>query len=219
MKIFINPGHCPGKDSGAVNPHTNLQECDVALAIGRRVKDYLISAGHECKLYQADSLSGICREANNWKADIFVSIHCNAANGTARGTETFHYHDSTNGKKLASAIHKQIIASIPTDYSRWNRGVKEAGFYVIKNTYAPAALVETAFIDNDTDMKLLLDYEDEFARAIAYGICDYCGVPFAIQPDAVVKDVVTIHSGTPISEDIKSKIKTLLSFADVRFEA
>ena len=34
MKVFINPGHMPGVDSGAVNPNSGLKECDVALAVG-----------------------------------------------------------------------------------------------------------------------------------------------------------------------------------------
>ena len=173
MRIFVNPGHCPGKDSGAINPHTYMQEAEVALAIGRRVKDYLEAVGYECKLHQEDSLSGICKAADNYNADLFVSIHCNAANGNARGTETYHYYGSTAGEKLATNIHEQIVKSIPTEYFFWNRGVKEAGFYVLKYTSMPAVLVETAFIDNDYDARLLVDYEDEFAKAIARGVTDY----------------------------------------------
>ena len=44
---------------------------------------------------------------------------------------------------------------------------------VLKHTDMPAVLVETAFIDNDADAALLVDKEDEFARAIARGITDY----------------------------------------------
>lgn len=41
MKVFINPGHMPGVDSGAVNPNSGLKECDVALAVGKLVEYYL----------------------------------------------------------------------------------------------------------------------------------------------------------------------------------
>ena len=37
----------------------------------------------------------------------------------------------------------------------------------------PAVLVECAFIDNPHDAKLLVDKEDDFARAIARGVTDY----------------------------------------------
>ena len=84
MKIFINPGH-GGDDPGACG--NGLREADVALKIGKRVEDYLRAVGYDVKLFQFDGLEGICFDANNWNADLFVSIHCNAATGTAKGTE------------------------------------------------------------------------------------------------------------------------------------
>ena len=54
-----------------------------------------------------------------------------------------------------------------------DRGVKEAGFYVLKHTKCPAVLVECAFIDNVHDEALLIEREDDFARAIARGVTDY----------------------------------------------
>lgn len=55
-----------------------------------------------------------------------------------------------------------------------NRGVKQKGLYVVKYTNMPAVLVETAFIDNPDDAELLVKREDDFARAIACGVTDYC---------------------------------------------
>ena len=174
MKIFINPGHDIDRDSGAVNHTTGLREADVARNIGERVKGYLENVGYDCKLFQFDSLEQICSEADHFDADLFVSIHCNAANSRARGTETYHCNGSVEGKKLATTIHQQILDSIPhSEYAYWDRGVKSAGFYVLKYTSMPAVLVETAFIDNDADARLLVDYEDDFARAIARGVTDY----------------------------------------------
>ncbi|MBR2520449.1 MAG: N-acetylmuramoyl-L-alanine amidase [Selenomonadaceae bacterium] len=166
MRIFINPGHDPQLDPGACG--NGLREADVVLKIGRRVEGYLRAVGYDVKLFQYDGLGEICFDANAWKADLFVSIHCNAATGTAKGTETF----SSGGMKstrLAEKIQAQLINSLPVV----NRGVKTAGFYVLKNTDAPAVLVETAFIDNPDDAKLLVEREDDFARAIARGVTDY----------------------------------------------
>lgn len=167
MRIFINPGHDPNVDPGACG--NGLHEADVVLKIGKRVEGYLRAVGYEVKLFQYDGLGEICADANAWKADLFISIHCNAATGTAKGTETF----SSGGKKstrLAECIQAQIINSLPVI----NRGVKVGErLYVLKNTNAPAVLVETAFIDNPDDAKLLVDREDDFARAIARGVTDY----------------------------------------------
>ena len=168
MKIFINPGHCPGIDSGAVG--NGLKECDVALKIGTKVKNYLEKIGVETVLLQVDGLSEIANEANKSQSDLFVSIHCNsAAVDTAKGTETFHWNGSDAGQKLASKIQYQITNSIDVV----NRGIKTANYAVLRLTDMPAVLVETAFINNPDDAKLLVEKEDEFARAIARGVTDY----------------------------------------------
>ena len=175
MRIFINPGHAPDPhaDPGAVNFRLGLRESEIARLIGERVDLYLDKVGYDVKLFQYDGLQQICDAANEWDADLFVSIHCNAANGLARGTESYHAPYSAKGWLLANSIHQQIVDAINSPYRYWNRGVKDARFYVLMNTDMPAALVETAFIDNDDDARLLVEYEDEFARAIARGISDF----------------------------------------------
>ena len=163
MKIFINPGH-GGTDTGAVG--NGLIERDVTLFIAQRVETYLQAVGYDTKLFQYDGLQAICNAANNWNADLFVSIHCNAGGGF--GTETFYF--SERGKLLANSIQNQILSSVAT----FNRGVKfDDEFFVLPNTNMPAVLVECAFIDNPNDAKLLREREDDFARAIARGISDY----------------------------------------------
>lgn len=164
MKIFINPGH-GGKDTGAVG--NGLIERDVNLRIGNLVAKYLKAVDYDVTLFQYDGLQAICNEANNWHADLFVSIHCNAFDCCAHGTETFYV--SERGRKLASAIQNQIVSSVGT----FNRGVKTTNYFVLLNTDMPAVLVECAFIDNPHDAKLLREREDDFARAIARGISDY----------------------------------------------
>lgn len=166
MKIFLNPGH-GGNDPGACG--NGLKERDVVLKIGRRVEAYLRAVGYDVKLFQYDGLGEICDDANAFKADLFVSIHCNSFNGKARGTETYHYYGAEESKKLAEKVHRQITGSLPIV----DRGVKEKDFAVLCGTNMPAVLVETAFIDNPDDAKLLVEHEDDFARAIARGVTDY----------------------------------------------
>lgn len=193
MKVFINPGHDTKYDSGAVHTdgegNVDLRECDVALEIGAAVQKYLEAAGCECYMMQSDNLaptpagrSGyedrqgltVTETANEWHADVFVSIHCNAANGIARGTEVECYDESGAGGDLAKYIQAQITHSVDTT----DRGVKEMpGLLVLKYTGMPACLVETAFIDNDEDAALLVEHWDDIAKAIARGITDYeCNV-------------------------------------------
>lgn len=177
MKIFINPGHAPGghPDPGAVNSETGLRECDVALAVGKSAASYLNAAGVETEMLQSDSLAEICEAANGSGADIFVSIHCNAADAMeANGTETWACAGSYRGGMLADCIQSQLVDALDTT----DRGVKIAtpgvnGLYVLTNTDMPAVLVELAFISNPGDEEILANAQDALARAIARGVTDY----------------------------------------------
>jgi N-acetylmuramoyl-L-alanine amidase len=184
MKVFINAGHDRKYDSGAVNPNSGLREADVAANVAELVVKYLTAAGCECLSMQSDNLAptGVGRSqygdrqgltvtetANEWGADVFVSIHCNAFNESAHGTEVECYGGS-EGHRLAHFIQNQIVDSLGT----LDRGVKSMPhLLVLKYTDMTAVLVEMAFIDNDDDAELLANKQDEFARAIARGVTDY----------------------------------------------
>ena len=168
MKICINAGHCPNVDSGAVG--FGLTEADKTLKIGKRVEGYLAAAGCEVKFVQVDGLKNICDIANDWDADYFVSIHCNSYDTIANGTETYCYSFGTTAHNLAKAVHARMTKAFP---QLIDRGVKTASFSVLRGTVMPAILVETAFIDNAHDNKILVEREDDFARAIAVGVTDF----------------------------------------------
>ena len=148
MKIVVNGGHEPNVDSGAVGSRST--EADITQKLMLLVSAYLEKAGCEVMAVQTADLAEICNVTNRWGADILVSIHCNAFNQKAKGTETFAYYGSREGDSLAHHIQSQIVTSLATT----NRGVKEAGFYVLKHTKCTAVLVETAFIDNKGDEQL-----------------------------------------------------------------
>ena len=171
MRVFINTGHHPGIDSGAVNPNKGTRECDIVKEAGEMLADYLTNAGCEVKIMQNDDLDMVCATSNEWGADLFVSLHCNACNDhTARGTET--WYKSFNGQRLANYIQSQIIRSTTTI----DRGVKQSdGLWVLKHTDAVAVLVEMAFIDNDDDLEFMNANLDKIVRAIARGVTDYQG--------------------------------------------
>lgn len=170
MKVFINPGHDIDVDSGAVNPVYGTRECDVARDAGKMLARYLSTAGCDVRVVQSDDLGNVCEQSNSWGADVFVSLHCNAFNTQARGTETLY--KSLNGQRLANCVQSQIINSINTV----DRGVKKRDdLWVLNGTDATAVLVEMAFIDNEDDHSLLMNDLDTIVRAIARGITDYAG--------------------------------------------
>jgi N-acetylmuramoyl-L-alanine amidase len=169
MKICINAGHCPGLDSGAVG--TFLQEADVVKNIAEIVCRDLQAVGYEVLFVQENELADIINASNTFCADLFVSIHCNAAASTeAQGTETFCYNSGGAGESIAFGIQRQIINSLGTV----DRGVKySTELYVIKHTDCPAVLVETAFVSNVADEQLLENRQVDFAHAISRGVTDY----------------------------------------------
>jgi len=171
MKVFLNPGHAPNgyPDPGACG--CGLRESDIVKSVADLVEHYLVNAGIEVVgNLQHDDLDAVTDAANESGADIFVSIHCNAFNGEAHGTEVEVYPDDAQSYCLGDCIQAQIVDALDTT----DRGLKERGnLYVLKHTDMTAVLVELAFIDNEDDAELLRDNQDDFARAIARGITDY----------------------------------------------
>ncbi len=169
MTVYLNPGHDRQRDAGAVHPALGLRECDLAWDLGLRVRDQLARSGVTAVLGQDDDLAAVCRSANTLGADLFVSLHFNAFNGRASGSETLVF-GTPAGFLLGHAIQSHLAAALKLP----NRGLKERpDLYVLRHTAMPAALVETCFIDNDGDIRRYLSRTGETARAIARGICQY----------------------------------------------
>jgi len=170
-KIFINPGHAPNADPDPGAIGNGLQEADVTAAIGQELQKQLEFRGYEVAMLQHDDLQVVCDTANNFNADIFISIHCDSFGlDTAHGTSVFWYRDSSKGGKLGALILKKIVDKLGTAERSNHDG---STFYVCKHTYMPAVLVETAFISNPEDAILLKNKQPEFAEAIADAIDDY----------------------------------------------
>ncbi|MBU3214865.1 N-acetylmuramoyl-L-alanine amidase [Clostridium estertheticum] len=183
-KVVLDPGH-GGYDSGAVGP-TGVMEKTVNLAIALKVGAVLTKNDVET-IYTRRSdtvswtsnvtqnLQAICDISNNAKPDYFVSIHANSADAvSASGTETYTYVGGAAAVKLAQAIQTNIVNATGSI----NRGIRTANYYVIKNTDATAVLVETGFISNPTQEKLLNNaaYQTKVANAIAKGILNTLGI-------------------------------------------
>ena len=169
--VFLDAGH-GGRDTGAIG--FGFYEKTANLDIALRVKGKLEASGFSVVMTRTDdsnrSLDDVVNLANASGADLFVSIHNNAAlSPYSHGTETYWCANGVAGSnQLASLIQTNIIASA----GRANRGVKTANFRVIVNTTMPAALVECAFISNQTENDLIKseDFREQCAKGIFAGI-------------------------------------------------
>jgi N-acetylmuramoyl-L-alanine amidase len=77
----------------------------------------------------------------------------------------------TESSRLAETVLDAMSQSLRIP----NRGVKQAGFYVLGGAAMPAILVEIGFVTNPREERRLKDskYRDEIARAIFNGLVDY----------------------------------------------
>ena len=178
MKILIDPGHnYSGGDTGAAG--FGLREEAVSFEIADKLRVLLEGAGHSVKMSRSAvtdnvgsgsvsaSISGRAELANSWGADLFVSIHCNAYDGAAHGTETLVYSKTGTSAQWAQKIQSAVVSRMGTA----DRGIKERpDLGVLRLTKCAAVLVETAFIDNEQDAWLFKTRTENFAEAIFEGI-------------------------------------------------
>ena len=124
IKIFVDQGHNPsGPNTGAEG--SGLLEQDVTYAVGVYLADLLrADPRFEVRLSRntpdeilgtsnATSLAERVRLANEWPADYFISIHCNAnVNPAVNGTEVYVYRENTQAYWLAQHVLAGIVARV-----------------------------------------------------------------------------------------------------------
>jgi N-acetylmuramoyl-L-alanine amidase len=170
-KIYIDPGH-GGSDSGAVG--NGLVEKHLTLDLALRLNHILkVVYGYQTRLSRTTdidrSLSYRSTDANNWGANLFISIHINSATGTAgTGFESYRY-TGAGATTVARhrLLHPEIVRSIRTVAAVADRGMKTAGYHVLRYTTMSAILTENLFINNPADAALLR--RDDFRHALAAG--------------------------------------------------
>ncbi|MBI3547757.1 MAG: N-acetylmuramoyl-L-alanine amidase [Elusimicrobia bacterium] len=217
MRIVVDAGH-GGKDSGATGRH-RTREKDINLAAALELAallkqeknfDVMLVRDHDV-FVPLDERSD---KSNRFNADLFVSIHCNAASSKkehgfeiyflsekASDPEAARVADVENsvlrleGKSeedmdAAGLLHMLAKTEFMNDASELaglvtknlakrvdlhNRGVKQAAFYVLRGTNAPAILVELGFVTNSKDEAKLESkrFRKRLIEGIYSGVVDY----------------------------------------------
>jgi len=269
-KVVIDAGH-GGKDPGAVGK--NSKEKDIALAIALKTGHYIrqnlpdVEVIYTRKTDVFVELHKRAEIANKSKADLFISIHCNANKSpNPSGTETYvmGLHRSQANLEVAklenAAILKEenyddmydgfdpnrdedyitlnlfqnaylesslLLASLVQDQFREraklkDRGVWQAGFWVLYKTAMPGILIETGFISNLNDEKYLMsdNGQNYIASAIYRAFKEY--KLMVESPENHAQMAIPVNKGS-LKSDIRfrvqfassSKEKTAGKFKDV----
>lgn len=170
-RITIDAGH-GGFDPGAISTRNNLTESALNLDVALRLYELVQEAGAEGILTREDdTYVDLWRRsdiANGLNADIFVSIHHNAAiteGASAKGTETYVQSNVSESVRLGEAVHRSVVSALGTR----DRGVRpNPGYIVLNRSEMPAVLVEIAFLTHRDDEELVM--QEWFRQRAAEGI-------------------------------------------------
>ena len=223
--VVIDPGH-GGHDAGAIGAFSKEKDINLrtALAFGRYLERYSpdVKVIYTRKTDVFVTLHGRADIANKAKADLFISIHTNAAPtrpSSVRGLETYTLGMHRAADNLAVAKRENEVILQEKDYktryqgfdpnssesyiifeflqdnnmhksvdlakfvqrnvcstaNRPDKGVKQAGFLVLRETSMPSCLIELGFISTPSDEQLLNDEKrvDDIARGIYQAFAQY----------------------------------------------
>jgi N-acetylmuramoyl-L-alanine amidase len=160
-----------------VHPEGPLYEGEFNRRVVKKISDLLTFRGVTHSLLvpgeEDISLGERVELANDeYKTDnscIFVSIHGNAFNTSAKGFEVFTSVGQTRSDKIAGVFATEMEAMFPNKVMRFDLSDgdkdKESNFYVLKHTKMPALLTENFFFDNKEDAALMMS--DEGVNKIA----------------------------------------------------
>lgn len=180
--ILIDAGHnFDGKDTGARYEPYNAVEEVITWQIADKLRTRLQDMGYKVIMTREEMTDSIANTsateslqarvdmAHTNLVDLYISIHCNMGGGT--GTETYCFAEGGYSARLAELVQDKISGAT----GLYDRGVKTANFFVIKNTLMPSILIETGFMDTQRDALLLTtEYGQElYAQAIADAVYEY----------------------------------------------
>ncbi|CEQ24396.1 S-layer protein [[Clostridium] sordellii] len=198
-KVFIDPGH-GGDDSGAPGLGSKNED-DLNLEVAMKVKKKLEAKNIDVKMSRESDefikLGERANMANQYGADVFVSIHQNSADAeSAHGIETYYHPNKGMYEPLAKDIQDNAI----NQTGARNRGVKSSNLAVLRESNMPSSLFESGFVSNLQEYNKLINpaYQDKLATGIVDGIETY--LKNNIQLDG--QDLPVINTGVVTTDGL-----------------
>lgn len=172
--IVIDAGH-GGKDPGAIGRGPMVEKEVVSRISKLLVADLKARGADVIESRPSDrfiTLSGRAKIAERTRADLFVSVHADAApRAAATGTTVYIARNASRQSQRAGAAIEDAFVRAGFE----SRGVRKAGFHVLVKHSRPAVLVECGYLSNREEAYKLSkpDYQERVARAIAEGITNH----------------------------------------------
>lgn len=224
-KVMLDPGHDASNVNGS--PDGTYKEHEFALDIGNRIKKILERSGVEVSMTRTDgsavSLNTRCKMANAISGlNLYVSLHSNAVDSTdgtgwntAKGLSTHIIAKGGNAEKAANAMVKRFQESGITVR---NESVVVSNFQVLRDTDAPAVLVEHGFHTNKNEVALLKtdSYRQKLAEAEAKGILDHLGLSYVEETTSTPSTPST--SAHWAQENFDNLVARGVQLSDTRFD-
>lgn len=175
-RLCFDYGH-GGNDPGAC--YNGRKESNDVLAIGREIAKEVRRHGVIVDEIRSADTTLTLQQRSNYENksnyDYFISFHRNAFKPeVAVGIETYTYLNQDNrSKSMADKIQAAVV-----NIGFINRGVKKANFHVLRETKAPAVLIELGFIDNSRDNSLFDSKKKEIIKAVSKAILSQLGITY-----------------------------------------
>ena len=190
--IVLDAGH-GGSDGGAVGV-SGVKEAGINLEVAKLVESGLREAGFAVEMTRKDeaALGGNKREDMQARRDIMrqdgvraiVSIHMNKfRDSSIHGPMAFYMKGSQEGELLAT----QVITAVCESIGHPKRPANPGDYFVLRESVAPAVIIECGFLSNASDEGKLQDpaHQRKLAAGIVAGVASYFAAAPTVPPPAV----------------------------------
>lgn len=173
MRVAIIVGH-KYTSQGAVNLTTGISEFVFNDGVARSLVDRLSTTSIDPVLVYRRTYKTLPSDVNQIRADFALSLHLNAYDGTANGTEILYHHKSEKSEALAKVVQMHLLRSL----SRRDRGIRavtteDRGGSLLRYTDCPVVIAEPCFIDNDGDFGDPKETSEKLVEAYTSAIQEY----------------------------------------------
>ena len=149
---------------GAINKAANLTEFAFNDALAIDIEQQV--SGVETQRIYRRTYDSLPNDINEYQPDFIISLHCNAFNESASGTEVLYYYRSEKGARIAQVLNDELVTALNLkDRGIKPKGSEDRGGYLLKKTNAPCVIAEPFFIDNDEDLRVATENREALIQA------------------------------------------------------